>query len=550
MRHQWRHFLPRGTAANTAVLARSLSSEKSPKLSAMTRNIALVAWTALCGVLGAKFALHDSGEQEAPGASAPPQKRGSKNGSSGNVAGSNSGDSLLDSGPPQPPLPRNVYDAAIVGGGVVGLAVARELAVSFPNQRFILLEKSPDLVAGASSGNSGLGCTGYDAPSGSLERQLLRRSAQRHPNLYRSLGLSFEHARKCGALVVAWDKEQLAKLPEVHAANHDAGDTECRILTAAQLLELEPALGGPNKKVLPLGGVLVPREVISEPWIVPIAYAESARLNGCAIRPGAELVALTVMRNSDARAIRAVEAQRSGNKDAVAAISAADADDSNDDWFWTLTVQEKRDGGNQVLETVGARVVINCAGLFGDEVEAMRSEAAVYAARGGKLSVDQATAVAAAGESTQNSLSGHQHRYFNIRPRKGQFVVFDAPSSHDSPVLQHIIEPVPSQFTKGVIVWTTLYGQVVVGPTAEEQDSRTDRQNTPEVIEALKEHGRVVLGDEFLDSARVAGTYSGIRPATEHRDYQVSALLNANATDIARPLSRVAHGASVFLFVC
>ena len=116
-----------------------------------------------------------------------------------------------------------VYDAAVVGGGVVGLAVLRELAVH--GYRVALLEKESHLVAGAaSSGNSGtiilfvlrageshcrvltttgslvceqtgIGCTGYDAPSGTLERALLRRSIQRHPELMRTLGLSYRHVR-------------------------------------------------------------------------------------------------------------------------------------------------------------------------------------------------------------------------------------------------------------------------------------------------------------------------------------------------------------------
>lgn len=46
--------------------------------------------------------------------------------------------------------------------------------------------------------SSGLGHTGYDAPHNSLEERLLRRSIQRHANLYRSFGLSREHVRGCG----------------------------------------------------------------------------------------------------------------------------------------------------------------------------------------------------------------------------------------------------------------------------------------------------------------------------------------------------------------
>ena len=68
-----------------------------------------------------------------------------------------------------------VYDIAVIGAGVVGLAVARECAVTH-NASVIIIEKEDSVAAGASSGNSGLGCTGYDAPVGSLERQLLRRS--------------------------------------------------------------------------------------------------------------------------------------------------------------------------------------------------------------------------------------------------------------------------------------------------------------------------------------------------------------------------------------
>ena len=80
------------------------------------------------------------------------------------------------------------FDVAVIGGGVVGLAVARECAVR--GASVVLLEREDALAAGASSGNSGLGCTGYDAPVGSLERRLLRRSIARHPQLYRSFGLS------------------------------------------------------------------------------------------------------------------------------------------------------------------------------------------------------------------------------------------------------------------------------------------------------------------------------------------------------------------------
>ena len=68
----------------------------------------------------------------------------------------------------------NVKDVVVIGAGVVGLAVAREFAIR--DMSVLVLEKDEHIVSGASSGNSGIGCTGYDAPPDSLERKLLRRS--------------------------------------------------------------------------------------------------------------------------------------------------------------------------------------------------------------------------------------------------------------------------------------------------------------------------------------------------------------------------------------
>ena len=169
-----------------------------------------------------------------------------------------------------------ISDVVIIGGGVVGLAVAREFAIR--EKSVIVLEKEDTIITGASSGNSGIGCTGYDAPANSLERKLLRRSIIRHPNLYRSLGLSYDHVRKCGALVVAWNQKELKELPNVLQENIDAGDTESTILNKNDLFELEPSI---NKNAL--GAVFANREMVTEPWLVPVAYAYSAILHGAKI---------------------------------------------------------------------------------------------------------------------------------------------------------------------------------------------------------------------------------------------------------------------------
>jgi glycerol-3-phosphate dehydrogenase len=131
-----------------------------------------------------------------------------------------------------------------------------------------------------------------------------------------------------------------------------------------------------------------------------------------------------------------------------------------------------------------ARTVINCAGLYGDLV-------------------DQRVL----GESA-----------FQIRPRKGQFVVFDKPASA---LFNSIILPVPSERTKGVVLTRTIFGNVIVGPTAEDQD---DRDRAAVEKDALR--GLLARAEEMvpaLADVDVTAIYAGLRPATDDKAYRIFA---------------------------
>jgi glycerol-3-phosphate dehydrogenase len=188
--------------------------------------------------------------------------------------------SSISSSHPTPVAGSGSYDLVVIGGGVVGLSVARSCAIQ-TNASILLIEKGDVVTSGVSARNSGLGCTGYDAPIGSLERRLLRRSIRRHQNLYRSFGLTHNHVRKCGSLVVAWNETELKKLPEILQENRVAGDLEAKLLTQEELQEFEPNI---SKRAL--GAVYCPYESVVEPWLVPMGYAESARLNGVEFQLG------------------------------------------------------------------------------------------------------------------------------------------------------------------------------------------------------------------------------------------------------------------------
>jgi glycerol-3-phosphate dehydrogenase len=132
---------------------------------------------------------------------------------------------------------------------------------------------------------------------------------------------------------------------------------------------------------------------------------------------------------------------------------------------------------------VAARLVVNAAGLFGDIVE---------------------------------RLAGREPG-FTIRPRKGQFVVYDKPA-HD--LVQSIILRVPTERTKGVLLTRTVFGNLLLGPTAEDQDDRIHARTDETVLRRIMAEGEAML--PALKGQDVTATFAGLRPATEHRDYRLA----------------------------
>jgi glycerol-3-phosphate dehydrogenase len=105
---------------------------------------------------------------------------------------------------------------------------------------------------------------------------------------------------------------------------------------------------------------------------------------------------------------------------------------------------------------------------------------------------------------------------FTIRPRRGELIVFDKLAR---PLLGSILLPVPTAQTKGVLVAPTVYGNVLLGPTAEDIEDRSDTATTAAGLAALLEAGAAIIPD--LAGEQVTATYAGLRAATEHRDYQI-----------------------------
>jgi glycerol-3-phosphate dehydrogenase len=105
---------------------------------------------------------------------------------------------------------------------------------------------------------------------------------------------------------------------------------------------------------------------------------------------------------------------------------------------------------------------------------------------------------------------------FTIQPRRGELIVFDKLAR---PLVNSILLPVPTPQTKGVLVAPTVFGNVLLGPTAEDVPDRSDTATTAAGLSSLLAAGRRIM-PELLDE-EITATYAGLRAATEHRDYQI-----------------------------
>jgi glycerol-3-phosphate dehydrogenase len=86
--------------------------------------------------------------------------------------------------------------------------------------------------------------------------------------------------------------------------------------------------------------------------------------------------------------------------------------------------------------------------------------------------------------------------------------------------VNHVLLPVPTARTKGVLVSPTVFGNVVLGPTADDVDDKRDTASTPDGIARLLDHGRRLV--PALVAEEVTAIYAGLRAATEHADYQIA----------------------------
>lgn len=163
-----------------------------------------------------------------------------------------------------------MFDVLIIGGGVTGAAVAREL--SRYQAGVCLLEKEGDVCCGTSKANSAIVHAGYDAKEGSLMAELNVRGNQRMEELAEELDIPF--ARN-GSLVVCLEEEELPGLVELYHRGIANGVPGLRILDRSEALAMEP-----NLTECVFAALYAPTAGIICPFQLNIALAENAVVNG------------------------------------------------------------------------------------------------------------------------------------------------------------------------------------------------------------------------------------------------------------------------------
>ena len=162
------------------------------------------------------------------------------------------------------------YDFAVIGGGIVGAAIARELAGT--ESTVALIEARNDVGDGTSKANTAILHTGFDATPGTLESRLVTRGCKLLRKYARVTGIPVE---RTGALLVAWTDEELNALPGLKDKAAKNGYHDAEVVGSDEVYRQVPDLGRRA-----LGALSVPDESIICTWTTNLALATEAVARG------------------------------------------------------------------------------------------------------------------------------------------------------------------------------------------------------------------------------------------------------------------------------
>ena len=317
------------------------------------------------------------------------------------------------------------YDVAIVGAGVVGGLIAREL--SRYNLNVALLEKCNDVAMGTTKANSAIVHGGFDAQNGTLKAELNVKGTAMMPELCEKLSVPF---KKNGSVVVAFSESEMEHINVLYDRGVKNGVPGLSVIDQTELRRIEP-----NISDAAVGALLCESAGIVCPYELTIAAVENAVTNG-----------VEFIRNCNVTAI-------------------------------------EENGNSYVLKTslgdIAAKYIINAAGNFSDDFARM-------------VGYDE----------------------IELIPRKGEYYLLDKSVGN---LAVHTIFQCPNEMGKGILVTPTVDGNLLIGPTAINQDSKEDTDTTPagllEIVEKALKSVPVVSNRNAITS------FAGVRAHPTNDDF-------------------------------
>lgn len=167
-----------------------------------------------------------------------------------------------------------MFDVAIIGAGIIGTAIAREL--SKYNLSLVLIEKDSDVANGTTKANSAIVHAGFDPEPGTLKARLNAEGNMIFEELCLELDIPFQ---RIGSLVIAFSEEEMETLQILYDRGIENGTPALEIVGKEKLHEIEAGL---NENAC--GALHAPTAAITDPYLLAIALAESAVENGTTLK--------------------------------------------------------------------------------------------------------------------------------------------------------------------------------------------------------------------------------------------------------------------------
>ena len=370
------------------------------------------------------------------------------------------------------------YDIAIIGAGVTGAAIAREL--SRYNLKVCVIEVHSDVCEGTSKANSGITHAGFDAHTGSLKAKLNAEGAKKMEVLSKELDFPY---KRNGAMVIAFKDEEIPELERLAKQSIENTVGELQIIDGDEARKLEPALS-PNVKA----ALLINQSGIVCPFNLTIALAENAATNGVEFKLNTKVVGIrkTTKQSHEKEREQGFELKLEYKPPL---------------YMRTEAQMKLPPDSDELLEkpSISAKMVINAAGVYGDAIHNMVVDS---------RDVD--------------SVKVQQRE--NIIPRRGEYCLYDKEYGN---FVQRTIFQVPTKLGKGVLVTPTVHGNLMIGPNAvdleDKENNTTTQMGSEEILEKAKKSLNVMPS-----SSKIITSFAGIRAHRPEDDFLIKELENAS----------------------